>query len=166
MPAVIVDSLKGRPSTDPTITIAPSGVIRLNARSAAIFKEMNVERVLVMWDKDKKKISLAPDANRDSRSYRVSYNANGNMASVAAKIITTFIGWSAQRGIKVNAEFNDGMLQAKLPAEYISSSSRTRKRRPDLSWEGFFRLTEQIGVPGDFMSDRQARPPQKRDLFR
>jgi hypothetical protein len=128
----IVDSSKGRPSTEPTITIAPNGVIRLNARCAAIFKEMNVERVLVMWDKDKRKIALAPDAKGDSRSYRVSYNANGSMASVAAKFITAFIGWSAQRGVKVNAELSDGMLQARLPAEYISSSPRTRKKKPDL----------------------------------
>jgi hypothetical protein len=128
----IVDSGKGKPSTEPAITIYPSGVIRLNARSASIFKEMNVERVLVMWDKDKRKIALAPDAKGDSRSYRVSYNANGSMATVAAKFIATFIGWSAQRAVKVNAEFTDGMLQAKLSAEYISSSPRTRKKKPSL----------------------------------
>ena len=38
-------------------------------------------------------------------------------------------------------------------------------RRPD-SWESFFKLTGQADVPGDFMSDRQDRAPQKRDLFR
>ena len=38
-------------------------------------------------------------------------------------------------------------------------------RRPE-SWEDFFKLTEQVGVPEDFMSDRQARPPQKCDPFR
>ena len=38
-------------------------------------------------------------------------------------------------------------------------------RRPD-SWEGFFKLTEQVGVPGDFMSDRRDGAPQKRKLFR
>jgi antitoxin VapB len=38
-------------------------------------------------------------------------------------------------------------------------------RRPD-SWESFFKLTEQAGVPDDFMSDRQDGAPQKRELFR
>jgi antitoxin VapB len=38
-------------------------------------------------------------------------------------------------------------------------------RRPD-SWESFFKLTEQAGVPDDFMSDRQDEAPQKRELFR
>ena len=35
-------------------------------------------------------------------------------------------------------------------------------RRPD-SWESFFKLTEQAGVPDDFMSDRQDGAPQKRE---
>jgi len=38
-------------------------------------------------------------------------------------------------------------------------------RRPD-SGRAFFKLTEQAGVPEDFMSDRQDGAPQKRELFR
>jgi antitoxin VapB len=37
-------------------------------------------------------------------------------------------------------------------------------RRPE-SWEDFFRLTQQAGVPGDFMADRRDTAPQKRELF-
>ena len=37
-------------------------------------------------------------------------------------------------------------------------------RRPE-SWEGFFELTEQAGVPEDFMDDRRDQAPQKRELF-
>jgi antitoxin VapB len=37
-------------------------------------------------------------------------------------------------------------------------------RRPE-SWESFFKLTEQAGVPEDFLSDRRDRAPQKRELF-
>jgi antitoxin VapB len=38
-------------------------------------------------------------------------------------------------------------------------------RRPE-SWESFFKLVAEAGVPDDFMSDRDDRPPQKRELFR
>ena len=38
-------------------------------------------------------------------------------------------------------------------------------RRSD-SWENFFKLTEQTGVPDDFKSDRQNGAPQKRDAIR
>jgi antitoxin VapB len=74
--------------------------------------------------------------------------------------------------------FRNGRSQAvRLPADfrfeakevYIRQDPATGdvilSRRPD-SWEGFFELTEQAGVPGDFMSDRRDGAPQKRDLFR
>lgn len=34
-------------------------------------------------------------------------------------------------------------------------------RRPE-SWDSFFELSTQLGVPEDFLSDRQDNPPQKR----
>ena len=37
-------------------------------------------------------------------------------------------------------------------------------RRPD-SWESFFALTQQGGVPDDFMTERRDSVPQKRELF-
>jgi antitoxin VapB len=74
--------------------------------------------------------------------------------------------------------FRNGRSQAvRLPADfrfeakevYIRQDPATGdvilSRRPD-SWETFFKLTGQAGVPGDFMSDRQDGAPQKRDLFR
>jgi antitoxin VapB len=74
--------------------------------------------------------------------------------------------------------FRNGRSQAvRLPADfrfegnevYIRQDPTTGdvilSRRPD-SWESFFKLTEQVGVSGDFMSDRQDGAPQKRDLFR
>jgi len=74
--------------------------------------------------------------------------------------------------------FRNGRSQAvRLPSDfrfegnevYIRQDSKTGdiilSRRPD-SWESFFKLTEQLGVPEDFMDDRQDQPPQKRKLFR
>jgi antitoxin VapB len=74
--------------------------------------------------------------------------------------------------------FRNGRSQAvRLPADfrfeakevYIRQDSATGdvilSRRPD-SWESFFKITEQVGVPEDFMSDRRDRAPQKRKLFR
>ena len=74
--------------------------------------------------------------------------------------------------------FRNGRSQAvRLPADYRFEANEVYirqdpatgdvilSRRPD-SWESFFKLTEQAGVPADFMSDRQDGAPQKRDLFR
>jgi len=80
-----------------------------------------------------------------------------------------------QRAAKL---FRNGRSQAvRLPADfrfegkevYIRQDPSTGdvilSRRPE-SWDNFFKLTEQVGVPEDFMSDRKDRKPQKRDLFR
>jgi len=74
--------------------------------------------------------------------------------------------------------FQNGRSQAvRLPADfrfegkevYIRQDPATGdvilSRRPE-SWESFFRLVAEAGIPDDFMSDRDDRAPQKRELFR
>ena len=73
--------------------------------------------------------------------------------------------------------FRNGRSQAvRLPAEYRFEGSEVYIRRdeetgdiviskrPD-SWQDFFDLADRIGVPEQFLSDRQNDPPQKRRLF-
>ncbi len=73
--------------------------------------------------------------------------------------------------------FRNGRSQAvRLPAEYrfegsevyVRRDPRTGdvilSRRPE-SWQEFFELLKKIDIPGDFLSDRDQTPPQKRDLF-
>jgi len=73
--------------------------------------------------------------------------------------------------------FRNGRSQAvRLPSEYrfeghevfIRQDPETGdvilSRRPD-SWESFFALTQEAGVPKDFMTKRREQAPQKRELF-
>ncbi len=73
--------------------------------------------------------------------------------------------------------FRNGRSQAvRLPAEYrfeghevfIRQDPETGdvilSRRPD-SWESFFSLTQEAGVPEDFITKRRDQAPQKRELF-
>jgi len=73
--------------------------------------------------------------------------------------------------------FRNGRSQAvRLPAEFRFEGTEVfiRKdpatgdvvlsRRPD-SWESFFKMADEVGVPEDFMSDCEDPPPQKRELF-
>lgn len=70
--------------------------------------------------------------------------------------------------------FRNGRSQAvRIPAEfrfegkevYIRQDPGTGdvvlSRRPD-SWQSFFDLTQQAGVPDDFMANRNDQPAQKR----
>jgi antitoxin VapB len=73
--------------------------------------------------------------------------------------------------------FRNGRSQAlRLPAEYRFEGSEVYirrdeetgdvviSRRPD-SWQDFFDLADRIGVPDEFLSDRDNAPPQKRTPF-
>ena len=73
--------------------------------------------------------------------------------------------------------FRNGRSQAvRLPLEFRFEGSEVfirqdpetgdviLSRRPD-SWESFFSLTQEAGLPDDFMTEPRDQPPQKRDLF-
>ena len=73
--------------------------------------------------------------------------------------------------------FRNGRSQAlRLPAEYRFEGSEVYirrdpetgdvilSRRPD-SWQDFFELATRMGVPDEFLSDRDETLPQKRRLF-
>lgn len=73
--------------------------------------------------------------------------------------------------------FRNGRSQAvRLPADFRFEGSEVfirqdpasgdliLSRRPE-TWESFFQLAQQAGLPEDFMADREDIRPQKRDLF-
>jgi antitoxin VapB len=72
--------------------------------------------------------------------------------------------------------FRNGRSQAvRLPADcrfegtgvFIASSGNViLSSRPHSTWQSFFNLRDQTGVPQDFVPERGDGPPQKRKLFR
>ena len=73
--------------------------------------------------------------------------------------------------------FRNGRSQAvRLPSEFRFEGDKVfirqdpdtgdviLSRRPD-SWDSFFALVEEAGVPEDFMTERRDEAPQKRELF-
>jgi hypothetical protein len=135
MPFEVFSSGSRRPAGAPAVSIQPSGVLRLNYESAEILKRARASRVLVLWDGERRKLAIQPVNSADPRAYRLTFNARGNMASIAAKSFARSIGWAAPRSVKMPAEWVDGMLQAKVPVEHLKDSRldspRTRKKKAD-----------------------------------
>jgi antitoxin VapB len=74
--------------------------------------------------------------------------------------------------------FLNGRSQAvRLPADFRFEGSEVfirqdpetgdviLSRRPDNSWESFFKLRDEADIPEEFMAERNDEPPQKRKLF-
>jgi len=73
--------------------------------------------------------------------------------------------------------FRNGRSQAvRLPAEYRFEGSEVYIRRDPASgdvvlsrkpesWQEFFELTKDVDFPADFLTRRDTRPAQKREIF-
>jgi antitoxin VapB len=74
--------------------------------------------------------------------------------------------------------FYSGRSQAvRIPAEFRFKTKEVYVRRdaqsgdlilsekPAKSWKEIFKALDEAGVPDDFLTDRDMRPPQKRDIL-
>lgn len=79
-----------RRDTEPRVTISTLGRIQFNASAARKLQEEGVDAVLLLWDKDTRKIAMKKTSKKDDRSYVLRYAKKGNGAGFASK---TFLEW-------------------------------------------------------------------------
>jgi hypothetical protein len=82
--------------------------------------------VRILWDKDTCGIALQAAQKGDDNAYSVAFS-RARSATVTAKLFLQHIGWSANRRQTVHATWDEPrrMLEAKLPARFVSSLART-----------------------------------------
>lgn len=125
---VLGASDRRKPAGRPMVSIQPSGSIRVNIEATQILKELGAERVLLMWDQDRRKIAITPAAKNDQRSFKLRYDPSGNGAQFAAKSLASRIGWHAEQSVRILIHQSGELLEGVLPAENLT---RTRKKKPD-----------------------------------
>jgi hypothetical protein len=118
-------SQKATRLTVPALSVNPDGRLSLNSSAAQIFHNHGVEAVLLMWDKEARKIALRPTSNKkETRAYKVSFGKRINAGNISAKSFTDYIGWNhgAQRRT-LAAHWNgpEGIMEIVVPAEYLTS---------------------------------------------
>src|SRR5690348_15937302 len=75
----------------PTLTITKLGRLSLNKTATVMLEKNAVEYVLVLWDKDDRKIAIRPITKKDPRAYSVTYGVKGNGAGFSAKTFCDYI---------------------------------------------------------------------------
>jgi hypothetical protein len=125
-------STERAPAGRPVLTIQPSGAVRANIEACKVLKELGAERVLLLWDKDRRKIGIAAAAKNDARSYKLRYDSDLRSAQFSAKATFKRLGWSADHSVRVPVHLSDKMLEGTLPAEHLTGAARARKKKPDL----------------------------------
>lgn len=79
-----------RRSSEPKCTISRLGRLQFNSSAGAILHRNAVEQVLLLWDKDSRKIGVRSINKKDPRAYTVRFAGKHKGAGFAAK---TFLEW-------------------------------------------------------------------------
>jgi len=112
----------------PMITFTGLGRIALNKASTRFLEKDAVEFVILLWDKEARRMAIRPITKRDARSYRVSYGVKGNGAGFSAKTFLDFIeyDYSVTRSFPVEWNDKENMLELEIPVEAFRDKRQQR----------------------------------------
>jgi|SRR5579862_3538081 len=115
-------------STSPTITISKLGRIGFNGAASKTLHENGVEYVLLMWDKENRRIGIRRVGKKDSRSYTVHYAKKYAWSGFAAKGFLEHIGldYSETKTFPGEWDETDSMFVLSLPDASTSEESATK----------------------------------------
>ena len=78
---------------DPTLSLAKSGKIALNAAAGRIMQEAGIKSVVILWDKTSYGIALQAAHKGDRNAYTLSFATDTGGATCAAKsFLSTLVG--------------------------------------------------------------------------
>jgi hypothetical protein len=109
------------PAGEPMLSISAAGRIRVNTDATKLLRAMGAERVLLLWDKDKRKIAITPADKHDNRSYKLKINSAKGVAEFAAKATMRAIGWSSVRTLRIAVHQTGKMLEGTMPEDALRS---------------------------------------------
>ena len=118
--------------TTPMLTISQLGRLNFNTAASEILHKNAVEDVLLMWDKEARKIAIRSITKKDSRSYRMRFSRRSKAAGFAAKPFLEHIGYDYSGTKAFPCAWNDeqGMFEATLPADAFKSETPAAKQQP------------------------------------
>jgi hypothetical protein len=93
--------------------------MQFNKSATARLERDAVENVLLLWDKEARKVALRSISKKDSRAYKVAYGAKGNGAGFSTKTFFDHIGLDYSESRTVPVEFGDGdiLMEFQIPEE-------------------------------------------------
>jgi hypothetical protein len=118
-----------RRDTEPRVTISTLGRIQFNATASRILDKNVVETVLLLWDKDTRKIGIKSITKKDDRAYRMRYAKKGKGAGFAAKTFLIWINHDYSESKSYPCLWNEAELTFEIPLpaeisiEHASKSS-------------------------------------------
>lgn len=120
-----------RRDTEPRVTISVLGRLQFNATASRLLYKHAVETVLLLWDKDHRKMAMKTISKKDDRSYQLRYAKKGKGAGFAAKTFLEWCGYDYSQTKSYPCEWNEveSMFEIPIPS---SEASKNPQRFPRL----------------------------------
>ena len=112
----------------PMLTISKLGRISFNKHATNRLSKDVVEFVILLWDKEARRIAIRPISKKEPRAYRVTYGIKGNGAGFSAKTFFDFIEYDYTESRSFPVEWNDqeNMYETKISAEHFKSVAQRK----------------------------------------
>jgi hypothetical protein len=117
-----------RRTTSPTMTISKLGRLSFNAAAAETLHKSAVEYVLLLWDKDARKVAVRSTAKKDARAYTIRYAAKYKLAGFAAKTFLNHIQYDFTTTNQYPCTWDEQseMYEVQLPPERFNAQEPRR----------------------------------------
>lgn len=113
-----------RVGTSLTLNINPKGRIGISQKAARFLGLESGSLVLVLWDKEKKRLAIQKINDDDVRAYKVSYS--NNSAGIHAVNFLKHIGYTASETRTLIGEWNeaDSLFEVAIPLDLLSTNQK------------------------------------------
>jgi hypothetical protein len=115
--------------TTPMLSISSLGRLSFNTAASDMLHRMAVADVLLMWDRENRKIAIRSINKKDDRSYRMRFSRRNKAAGFAAKAFLEYIGYDYSESRSFPCVWNEdqGMFEISLTAEAFKPSGAPTK---------------------------------------
>ena len=79
------------------VSITTAGRFAINAAATRALHKNGVEAVLLMSDRDRRKIAFKPISKKDKRAFMIAYGKNFGGSSMSAKGFLDDLGWDGKK---------------------------------------------------------------------
>ena len=96
-----------RRSASPTVNLSKLGRFNFNGAATKVLTENAVERVLLMWDRDARRVGIRRVGKKDARAYTVHYARKNSYSGFAAKTFLQHIGYDCSNTATFPIDWNE-----------------------------------------------------------
>jgi hypothetical protein len=123
-----------RRDTEPRVTISTLGRLQFNASASKVLYKHAIEAVLLLWDKDTRKMAIKSKSGKDERAYQMRYAKKSKGAGFAARTFLEWCGYDYSQTKSYPCEWNEGesMFEVSLPP----AAPKSPQRFPRLATKG------------------------------